>query len=157
MSVLKPEPRSLIEMHYSVRKEDCISFPDADRLRTWTVHKKKTMPSKSHRESCGIQSRKCPGLALTGNFSLNFAAFSLRQTWKEWGLDAAGWFSVFDKMSEASDGDGYYPRDSDRLVGYWEIWPLGLSGRFTGVDRCLFLFCLIFFLRSLITVFLNKL
>lgn len=43
-SVLRPE--LLIEMHNSVRKEDCISSPDADRVWKSTVHKKKTMPPK---------------------------------------------------------------------------------------------------------------
>lgn len=53
-SVFRPE--LLIEM-LSVRKEDCISFPDAHRIWKSTVHKKKTMPPKWCRESCGIQSR----------------------------------------------------------------------------------------------------
>ncbi len=122
---------------------------------------KQCLPNHAERAAEYRAERDQDGSSPKVNSPLNFAASSLRQTWKEWGLDAAGWFLVFDKMLEASDGDGYYPCDSDRLVGYWEIWPLGLSGRFKGVDVVLSFSILFYFIFQgfdhIRTVFLNKL
>ncbi len=123
--------------------------------------RKQCLPNHAERAAEYRAERAQDGSSPKGNSPLNVAESSLRQTWKEQGLDAAGWFLVFDKMSEASDGDGYYPCDSDRLVGYWDIWLLGLSGHFKGVDVVLSFFILFYlFFKGcdhIRTVFLNKL